>query len=321
MDILIVGAGALGQVYGAELARGAATISYLVKPKRFEEVRAGVTVTRLRRARGAATTSLVPARVYTDPAAVADTEWHSVWLMVDSTALHGTWLQSLRAAVGESTIVALDQSLGDRPALTAVWPEDQLVALTVADLAWAAPLGAERTDHTAYYRPPKGTAVLAGRPERVASLRSVLQGAGSRIRTGPLGNGVAYAAQTVPYVASLEVTGWSLSALRADTSLASYAAFEAATIVATERGLAAPPHRRVLDRRMRAMLRLLPVLAPFDVESFWRVHCTKIGQQTRAMLSGWADLGEQRGLPVTHLRTLDAAMPPIATSRARPETI
>ncbi|MGK8506481.1 ketopantoate reductase family protein [Nocardia asiatica] len=321
MDILIVGAGALGQVYGAELARGAATISYLVKPRQFEEIRGGVTVTRLRRSRGPAMTSLAPAHVYTDPTAVAGTEWHSVWLMVGSTALHGPWLRSLREAVGESTIVALDQSLGDRPALAAVWPENQLVALTVADLAWAAPLGTEHTGHTAYYRPPTGAAVLAGTPERVAPVRAVLRGAGSRVRTGRVGNGVAYAAQTVPYVACLEIAGWSFRALRTDTSLAADAAFEAATIVSAERGLAAPPHPRVLDLRMRAMMRLLPVLAPFDVGHFWRVHCTKIGPQTRAMLRGWADLGEQRGLPVTHLRNLDAAMPPLATPHARPETI
>ncbi|WP_158675527.1 ketopantoate reductase family protein [Nocardia stercoris] len=321
MDVLIVGAGALGQVYGAELARGTATISYLVKPRQAAQLRDGVTVTRLHRTRGPATTTLKPARVYTDPAAVADTGWHSVWLMVDSTALHGTWLRSLREAVGDSTVVAFDQSLGDRPALAAEWPEDQLVALTVGVLAWAGPLGAERHDHTAYYRPPGGATILAGKPDRVTPLRDALEAARTPARTGRVGAGPALAAQNVPYLAALEIAGWSMNALRADTATAAEAAFEAATIVAAERGLPAPPHRWALDRRMRATLRILPVLAPFDVETFWRVHCTKIGPQTRTMLRDWAEAGERRGLPTTGLRALAAAMPPLATQRSQPETM
>ncbi|WP_024804074.1 ketopantoate reductase family protein [Nocardia sp. BMG51109] len=320
MDVLIVGAGALGQVYGAELARGAATVSYLVKPGRADGVRDGARVARLRRLREPAAMSLTPARVYTDPGAVADTDWHSVWLFVDSTALQGAWLRPLRRAVGGSTVVSLDQSLGDRPALTAVWPAEQLVSLTVPDLAWAAPLGAPDPDHTAYYRPPGGAAVLAGSPERVAPVRALLRNAGVAARTGRVGNGVAYAARTVPYVASLEVADWSLAALRADTTPASRAAVEAATVVAAEHGLRAP-YRRVLDRQMRVMLRMLPALAPFDTESFLRAHFTKVGPQTRAMLRDWADLGEQRGLAVTHLRSLEASMPPLPAGRERPGTL
>ncbi|MEU8895729.1 hypothetical protein AB0C65_07715 [Nocardia sp. NPDC048505] len=305
-----MGAGALGQVYGAELARGAATISYLVKPRQEREVRGGVSVTRLRRMRSPATASVKPARVYTDPAAVADTDWHSVWLMVDSTALTGPWLRSLGGSVGDSTIVALDQNLADRPVLAAVWPESQLVALSVADLAWSAPLGTERPERITYYRPPGGAAMLAGRPDRVAPLRAVLRDSGVRTRTGRHGTGAAYAALTVPFMAALEIANWSFNALRADTTLASQAAFEALTAVAAERGLSAPPDPRALDRRMRVMMRVLPMLTPFDLEEFMRVHGTKIGSQTRSMLSAWAELGERRMLPVSHLRALAEAMPP-----------
>jgi ketopantoate reductase len=68
MKVLIVGGGALGQVYGQTLARGGAPVSYLVKPGQEVAARSGFTVHRLRRLGGPATERLVPAQVLTSPA-------------------------------------------------------------------------------------------------------------------------------------------------------------------------------------------------------------------------------------------------------------
>ncbi|MFC4127360.1 ketopantoate reductase family protein [Nocardia rhizosphaerae] len=311
MEVLIVGAGALGQVYGADLARGGAAVSYLVKPGQAERVRGGMTVERLRRWRPDAATTVEPARVYTEPAAVADTAWDSVWLLVDSTALRPDWLDTLRAAIGTTTVVTLDQSLGDLITLTRLWPSDQVVAVTVAELAWTTPLGTARPGPTAYYRPPGAAVILTGTPARVAPIRAALSRGGAPARIRRNGGGIARAARTVPYLAALEVADWSIATLRSDLSPASHAAFEAATIVAAERGLPAPPSRRTMEWTAWMAWGMFPALAPFDAPEYLRAHFTKVGAQTRAMLREWAELGEHRGLPAGHLRDLVAAMPPL----------
>ena len=49
MRVLIVGAGAVGQVYGHHLQRGGAEVTFLVKPRYETDARAGFTLWRLRR--------------------------------------------------------------------------------------------------------------------------------------------------------------------------------------------------------------------------------------------------------------------------------
>ncbi len=50
---------------------------------------------------------------------------------------------------------------------------------------------------------------------------------------------------------------------------------------------------------------LLPVaarLTPFDLETYLKVHFTKVGAQTRMMMRTYVDLGRSAGLPVEHLQ-------------------
>ena len=51
MKVLVVGAGAVGQVYGHALARGGARVTFLVKPKHVEEARRGFVLYELNRGR------------------------------------------------------------------------------------------------------------------------------------------------------------------------------------------------------------------------------------------------------------------------------
>lgn len=314
MDALIVGGGAIGQVYGQSLARGGMQVSYLVRPGQESVAQAGFTLHRLRRFRAPATEHLVPAQVFTSAAAVRGSSWDMVWLCVASTSLASSWLQELRDSVGSATVVSLSQDLRDLPRLGAVWPAEQIIVFTAPELAYRAPLAGEPLEGIAYWRPPGTNTTLSGTPMRVTPVISTLRrgGAGAR-NVGRISQGVLQTAQNIPYIAALELAGWSLSALRAGTALAAAAAHEAASVVAAERGLPAPAGAAETDRKMRRALRLLPLLAPFDVARYLEKHFTKVGAQTRQLLEGWADAGDAQGLPVTHLRQLRRALPPLAS--------
>ena len=86
LRILLIGAGAVGQVYGRHLQLGGAEVAFYVKPKYADEARAGYRMYPLNQGRD------VPAVVWKDfgvrtdlPATLAQ-GWDQVWLCVSTTA-------------------------------------------------------------------------------------------------------------------------------------------------------------------------------------------------------------------------------------------
>src|SRR5262249_9887240 len=89
---LVVGAGAVGQVYGRALRRGGAEVAYLVKPKHAEAARRGFTIHPLPGAAG----HFTDFSVLTEPAGA----WDAVILTVPTPPLRQPrWLERLQAGV------------------------------------------------------------------------------------------------------------------------------------------------------------------------------------------------------------------------------
>ncbi|WP_063127639.1 ketopantoate reductase family protein [Nocardia fusca] len=299
MRILVVGDGALGQVFGLRLARGGADVTYLVKPERAGWGGPGRTLYRLRRFGGPVAEQLRPEGVHTEP---PDGPWDMVWLCVSSTALRGSWLPGLRDAVGDASAVTIGQDVHDRAVLERVWPAEQIVQVVPSLFAYAAPLTGEvPAPGIAYWVPPGSALQVLGDPAR-AAVASALRAGGLRARrSARAGTGEHVAALMVPYIAALEAAGWSLPALLSDIGPAVEAGGEASAVVAAQAG-----GRRVRAPKWvaRSVLRLLRVLPPFDLDRYLEAHFTKVADQTRLMLDGWIAEGETRALPVTRLRDL-----------------
>ena len=60
---------------------------------------------------------------------------------------------------------------------------------------------------------------------------------------------------------------------------------------------------------LRLVMAVAPRVVPFDLETYFRVHFTKVGDQTRLMLTQYLRHGRDHGLPVTSLETLVRALP------------
>ena len=129
MRALVVGAGAVGQVYGHHLQRGGAEVWFLVKPKYAEECRAGFTVYPLNdRRRRAEPRRFAADGVVTRDDEVAAEAWDQVYLTVSSTALRGPWLPGLARAVGDATVISLQPGIEDRKHVVQYVPEARLVS-------------------------------------------------------------------------------------------------------------------------------------------------------------------------------------------------
>ncbi|MEU4840920.1 hypothetical protein [Nocardia testacea] len=300
MRVLVVGDGALGQVFGLRLGSSGAAVNYLVKPGRTGWGGAGRTLYRLRRLGGPVAERLHPEGVHAE---IPDGPWDMIWLCVSSTALRGSWLSDLRDAVGDATVVTIGQDLHDRAVLERVWPAERIVQVVPSLFAYSAPLTGEvPAPGIAYWVPPGSALKVLGDAARAEAVVRALRAGGLRARRSVrAGAGEHIAALMVPGIAALEVAGWSLPALLSDMGPAVEAGGEASAVVAAGTG---GRRIRVPKWAARAVLRLLRVLLPFDLDRYLAAHFTKVADQTRLMLDGWITEGETRALPVTRLREL-----------------
>ena len=99
MKVLVVGAGAVGQVYGLCLQRGGADLWFWTKPKYRAEAEAGYTLYDLRARDKTAPVRLEGFGVLDSLEELAAHDFDAVVLTVSSTALRGGWLEDFLAAL------------------------------------------------------------------------------------------------------------------------------------------------------------------------------------------------------------------------------
>jgi 2-dehydropantoate 2-reductase len=312
MRVLIVGAGPVGQVFGHHLARGGADVTFLVKPQYAADCRRGFALYPLGRKPRQAQ-QLAGFGVIAAPAEAAATRWDHVYLTVSSIGLTaGGWLAELAAATGDAAIVVLQPNLDDRAFVTSVVAPDRVVDGVIGFLAYHAPLPGETRfpgPGTAYWLPPAPSPFSGARAaEVVAALRRGKLPA-KQIRdaaaAAPFQSAVLYA-----LLVALEAARWSFAELRTGDrlQLAARAAAQAMAIVSRQRGRPIPWRIRLVARPvvLRIALRLARWIAPLDLETYLRIHFTKLGDQTRAGIASYLAHGQTAGMATDAIAQLAA---------------
>ena len=309
MNILLVGAGAVGQVLGHHFARGGARVAFYVRPRHAEATRKGFTLAALGTRR--APERLEPAAVLTTMAEVAAETWDAVVLCTSSTALRqGTWLAELGPAIGDATLMAIQPGPEDRalvaahvPAAHIVWAMFPLIAYVTDDVG--GPPG-----QLAFWRPPLQKLPIDGDRARALPLVETLTRGGLPARwSDQVARDLAFAGPLLNlHVVGMECAGWSFAALARDHELLAdvHAAAAEVRAAAEKRvGARAPvPLRLVRPWMARIALRLAPRLMPLPAEDYFRVHFTKVGDQTTSHLAAYAAEATALGLPDAGLRRL-----------------
>lgn len=316
LRILLVGAGAVGQVYGRHLQQGGAEISFFVKPAYAEQARAGF---HLYPPRGGPSL-LKAASVLTTSTEVAACRWDQVWLCTASPALHGPWLRPLLAAAPDATIILLQPGFRDRELLLTLVPAQRLVSGHIAIMAWQAPLPGETVASPGVkYSFPIGSPSLfsgAGAKDAVAALRR--GGCPARIVKDAVVQSALIGALGMPIVVALELAGWSFATLRSGLRgrQGAVAAREALAIAAAFHGtstfpfsiMARWPILSLMTHFISFLARFAPRILPADPEVYLRYHFTKVGEQTRQAMRTWIIEGKARGLPTAALEAQAAAL-------------
>lgn len=315
MQILIVGAGAVGQVYGRHLAAAGHAVTFFVKPAHAAALQAGLALHRLGLRRvysqhwhGYAVLDAV--------AAVAAQRWDQVWLCVAADALAAPLTTAVLGAVGPATVVCLQPGPESVQRVQAALPPGAaLVQGLITFISYASPLpGTPGPEGLAYFLPPLLPGLFSGPPEPTAAVVAALRRGGMAARAVRQLAAAAGAGEAllIPLVAALEVHGWTLRGFAGSPAFAlgRAAAGEVLALLAATRGLRPGPYRALLSAPVsRLWLALAPRLLPLPLEPYLRVHFSKVGQQTRDLLEGYAALGARQGLSVTHLRELRSRLP------------
>ncbi|TNF31110.1 MAG: ketopantoate reductase [Deltaproteobacteria bacterium] len=314
--ILLVGGGAVGQAYGFHLQRGGARVAFLLKPRHAAAARAGFAVYPLNTKAGKRRepTRFSGFDVRTDVGEVAAERWDQVWLCLSSTALRAPWFDALCGAIGDATLVSLTPALDDHRYVTARYPAERVVAGMINMISYQAPLPGEVVPEpgVAYYRPGRNpfSGPDAGRVAAVVAALSAGGWKARRVRDAARAASFG-SAMMMPALVALELSGWSLAAVRRSPALrtAVAASGEAMRVVAAYRGESRPLSRLAMRPCvLRLVTRLAPRVLPLDVETYLRVHFEKVGDQTAFMLERYATLGAERGVPTPALEALRARL-------------
>ena len=316
MRVLIVGAGAVGQVYGLALQRAGADVSFYVKPAYIDEAKAGYTMYALNG--GPTRLRFEGFGVLSTPEEVAASTWDQLWLATSATAILGSWVEALVAATGDATVVCLQPGPESMARLKPV-VGDRMVLGLIAMVSYQAPLPRETRftePGVAFWFPPSGSP-FAGPDARVAPIVDALvRGGCPAQRSAALEATAVYGAALLQvHVAALDAVGWSWTEVtKGDTLLLASRAWREAAAVGAHitggkvpfwAGFVGPLLSKIAMAGSRRLI-------PLDLPTYFAYHFTKVGDQTRANLDYWIHRGEASGLPVSSLKELRSRMRPEA---------
>jgi ketopantoate reductase len=325
LAVLVVGAGAVGQVFGQHLARGGARVTFLVRAQRRDEAARGFDLYPLNGfRRGSDPLHFTQFELISSTRELAARRFDQVYLTLPSPAMQGPWLRELIAATGDATLISLQPDAQDHALIRAAGAQaEALVYGAIALVSYAAPLPGETrfpVPGTAYWLPPLARSLFSGPRDlqgpardrnraRVSEVVAALRrGRLPAMRHPDVERALALpSAIGMTYLTALERAGWSTRTLRASDlqALCTRALRESVAIVRA--GGNPLPHGASIVARPRLLALLLWLgarLAPLPLDRYLQQHFTKVGAQTRLIVARMLAQAEAAGTPAPALAQL-----------------
>jgi 2-dehydropantoate 2-reductase len=317
VNILLVGAGAVGQVYGHHLKEGGARVSFFVRPKAAAAARGKMVLYPLRRREERTPVIFEADAVFTSTEEIAAAgekqRWDEVWFCVPANALDEAWLASIAAAVGDARVVALPPGLTAEEKIRRAFPGREIVPGLIGIMSYQAPLPGEEVPEPgiAYWCPP-GSPTAFGGPRGAEVAEELDRGGCPAVAKKDVGATSALGGCVLmPTVAALEAAGWSFAEFRRGEmpQMAAAAAREALAITAARLDVGVPFFAFfVRGWVLRLVAWLAPWFVPTDLEAFLRHHFKKVGEQTRLLFADFRKDGKERGMKTDALEALEAKL-------------
>lgn len=314
--ILLVGAGAVGLVYGMQLADAGNDVSFLIKEKYAEEMAQGVILYNLNRDKARKKPiRFSQYKTLTSWQSAAEVQWDMIVLCISSVALHeGFDFEGLTRALGGATLVMLQPGPEDMALVQQHVDASHIVQGMITLISYHTPMPGETTPvpGTAFWLPPVVPMPFAGPVDRRTEVIRTFIGAGiaaksiQDMRTQSLHTTAFF----MTFLTALEASEWKFKRLRDDSVMIARflnAAREAAAAIAARHGVKEPfwlPW--VSPWIVKSLLRVAPHALPLDVEQFLKAHFTKVKAQTKLLLNCYLLDAKAAGLSAGQLSILNS---------------
>ena len=318
----MLGAGAVGMTYGYHLEQGGASVTYFVKPKYRESVLEETFLYPLNRG----PLGKCSAYSYRPSQAISSLDeldvggYDQVWLSISSTALRSEMVEAFLAKLSSSgqhapILVSLLPGLDDRNWVLERYPEAKLINGMISLIAYWAPLNGEPSVSPgwAFYFPPFGPSPFSGPTDAVNAVLRVLKAGKQPAVAHPDVTGMSAfpTAVMMPLLAALELEGWKFEGLANGRWLESAlrAMGDTLGIVEAVKGKSRPLWSRFFSAFwVKAGLKIAPYLLPLPIETYLRVHFTKVGDQTLFFLKSWQASAQTSGASSAELGKLATSL-------------
>ncbi len=316
MKVLMVGCGAVGQVYGFMLQGAGAELGLYDRPEVTVRLLQAKQEGGLRlyqfvgRGREPVPRLLDYYTVLPDLEACIRFEPDQVWFTLPSPVYYTDWFRQFIAKVPAQRFVCFIPE-GWRTEFIPEGAGERFIFGGTAFMAWqgGAEAGGGMAGGINFWLPPMAIP-LVGRDEACRDTAQMLKQAGFKVTVSPPGSTsqAATTALMTAFTAGLELSGWSMKGYRRSPGLkrAAAACREAVmTQLPNARGLqkvllSVP----VLAAAFWLVALLLPALVPFDIQKYLRFHYTKTHVQTLRLLEMYIKDGKGKGMGMEQVEAM-----------------
>jgi 2-dehydropantoate 2-reductase len=316
-SILIVGAGAVGQVYAQQFARAGHDVHLFLKEKYVAEAQQGFTLYHLNEdKKRIKPITFKNFHCHSDWSTVAERQWHQIWLCMSSTGFAQMDLQPLVQAVGDATIVVLQPGPDDIQRVKDTVGAERVVSGMINMISYHTPLATETVakEGIAFWIPPLIPMPVEGDHARAEVVIETLKQSKipASYQAGYAAKGIHGNAFLMVFLAALEINNWqykSLAANKADLKMMIDAQQEAFAALSQHYGTSAPYALTCVKSWMISPLMTASrYIAPLDMETYMQAHFSKVRSQTVAILQLFIDRAQQYQLKHESLSALVAQM-------------
>jgi ketopantoate reductase len=318
MKVLMVGCGAVGQVFGLFLQKAGVELGFYARPGsagRLQQAleQGGIPLFQISylHRRDPIVHRLQSYQVVTGVAESQRFEPDQIWFTTPSPVYYSEWFRDFLREVPSHRVVCFAPEGRRAEFFPDSRAEDRLVFGGITFVSWQRDLeqGGGRPEGVNFWLPPLAIP-LVGTQEACREVAHLLKQAGFRVMFGKPDSHAQAAVSAVmtASVAGLELSGWSLGAFRKSPWLkrAARGAREAALSQLSAAGIFTGMLLGIplSSMGLRLATFLLPLLFPFELEKYLRFHYLKTRDQTLALLDVFAKDGKRRGLPVDNIQVL-----------------
>lgn len=308
-EILIIGAGSVGLVYGYHLAKGGFSVTFLIKGKYQSAFENGAFLYDLRKDKQLKSPiHFKEFSTMTSFKELTSKNWSQIYFCISSTALHTFDFVGFNANIkGEPSIIKLQPGIEDLELLQQKYSKERIVEGMITLISYPCPLPTENVKQagTAFWFPPLSPTPFSGEQKRRDNIIQTFKAAGiSASSTKNVFMDALFPSGFLSgLISSLELAGWKFSELKNSKKLLDgfeILNHEIFKVLEQEYTRKTPVIFQMLNRTwiFRLLLSVAPKLVPFDLETYLEIHFSKVKDQSLFHLNNYKDAGLRANVSV-----------------------